>query len=78
MPNKDSLYAILAKPNAKKNKIESTGEKALKIWVTASPHENAANEKIIKMLAQYFHTAPSNIEIVRGHNGKNKIITVTR
>ncbi len=78
MSGKTVLYTILAKPNAKANKIELAGEKTLKIWVTASPHENAANQKIIKMLADYFHTAPSNIEIVRGHNGKNKIIAVTQ
>lgn len=78
MSGKTVLYTILAKPNAKANNIELTDEKTLKIRVMASPRENAANKKIIKMLAEYFHTAPSNIEIIRGHNGKNKIIAVTQ
>ncbi|MEK7647307.1 MAG: DUF167 domain-containing protein [Patescibacteria group bacterium] len=78
MRNNTKTYQVSAKPNAKENKIELTGEKALKIWVAASPHEGAANKKIIKMLAEYFNTAPSNIKIIRGHNGKNKIIAVTQ
>ncbi len=49
----------------------------LRIRVTAPPVEGKANRAVIRLLADILQVKTNQIEIVAGHNGRDKIITVT-
>ena len=67
---------VRAKPKSKENKVEKLDEKNYIVSVKSPPIEGKANNEIIKTLAKYFKTAPSNIFIASGLNSKIKIIDV--
>lgn len=48
----------------------------VKVRLTVAPVEGKANLALIKLLADVLDIAPSKIEIVAGHTGKDKLVTV--
>ena len=68
---------VKAKPKSKFNAVLTLDNKNFEIKETAVPENNQANYKIIELLANYFHTAKSNLKIVSGEKSKNKIIELT-
>lgn len=65
-------------PRSSKNEI--MGEMAdgtLKVKLTAAPVDGAANEALIKLLADHFDCARSKIKFVRGQTNKNKLIEIS-
>jgi len=64
-------------PRSSKNEV--VGEMAdgvLKIKLTAAPVDGAANEALIKLLADHFDKPKNKIKIVAGATNKNKIIEI--
>ena len=72
------IFRIKAKVVTKsgKNQIVKEQDGSWKIWVSVPPTKNKANEKIINLVAKEFGTAKTNVEIVKGLRGKEKIIEV--
>ena len=70
-------YKILAKPNAKQPKIEIVDKQTLKVWVNAPAREDAANDRLIDMLAAHFNVPPTRIRIVRGATAKTKFVEIS-
>lgn len=62
--------------NAKQDKIEKISENQYKIWVKAPAVENKANKHLINLLAKYFNTSKSNVNILKGEKSKNKIVEI--
>ena len=48
----------------------------LKIKLTAPPVEGAANRQLIEVLSDHFYVRKSDIEILKGLSGKNKIVEI--
>jgi uncharacterized protein (TIGR00251 family) len=48
----------------------------LKVKLTAPPVGGAANEQLIRLLADHFGVRKSDIRIVRGHTRKNKVVEI--
>jgi uncharacterized protein len=48
----------------------------LKIRLTAPPVDGAANEALVRFLADRLRIAKSQVEIVSGHTGREKIIRI--
>lgn len=67
---------VMVKPLAKHENVilESDGE--LLVSVNAPAKEGKANSRLIELLAEYFHTAKSNIRILRGHSSRKKLIEI--
>ena len=63
-------------PNASKNEIVSRVGAEWKIRLAAPPVDGKANETLIRFLADEFDCAPSDIEIIKGHTSKTKIVDV--
>ena len=61
-------------PRAKLNKIEQTDIFEYRVWLTATPEKNRANQALIKLLADHFNIPPYQIIIKAGHHHKSKII----
>ena len=56
--------------------ITINNKKYLKIFITATPHHNKANEALVSLLSKKLHTAKSNICIKTGKKTKIKIVYV--
>jgi uncharacterized protein (TIGR00251 family) len=79
MDSKKILLCIKATTKAASNKIgnymiDNSGNKILKIYVTAVPENGKANKAIINLLSKEWNIAKSNIEIVKGEHDTSKII----
>ena len=66
-------------PKAAKNRIgdikeESPGYYALKVYVTAPPENNQANQAVIELIAKQFKIAKSQITLVSGATSRHKIL----
>lgn len=60
---------------AKENKIKEDKDR-LKVYLTVVPEKGKANELLIKLLAEYYDKAKSEIKIIRGEKNKNKLIEI--
>lgn len=68
-------------PKASHNKIEgwtldATGQKVLRVKVTAVPEDGKANEALIKLLAKTLHLPQSRIILLRGATSRVKQLEI--
>ena len=68
--------SVRIQPRASKNELVRREDGGLKIRLTAPPVDGAANEALIRFLADTFSVARSQIEIISGHTSKNKIVSI--
>lgn len=69
-------YTVKVHTKSSINKVEKIDDNTLKIYTTATPSNGEANNKILKLLAEYFQIGKTNIKITKGQFGNNKIIEV--
>jgi hypothetical protein len=69
-------FEVRVAPRASRNRIIGVQEGTLKVALTASPVDGAANEALRKLLAKTLGVPKSAIEIVRGERGRNKLLRV--
>jgi uncharacterized protein (TIGR00251 family) len=67
---------IYLQPKSSKNEIVGPYRDGVKIKVTAPPVGGKANEALIKFLAKEFKISASSIEILKGHNSREKIVRI--
>jgi uncharacterized protein (TIGR00251 family) len=70
------LLTIRLQPRASRNQIGPPAGDHLRIKVTAPPVDSAANEALIRLLAEHFDLSRSQIELVRGHAARNKVVKI--
>ena len=68
------LLSVKLQPRASKNEIGAPLGDELKIKVTAPPVDAAANEALVKLLAEKLVCARSRVELIRGHKSRHKVI----
>lgn len=68
---------VKAKPKAKKGKVEKINQNHFAVWVKEPPIKGMANIAIIKLLADYFSKAPSQVKIISGQTSRDKIIEIS-
>jgi hypothetical protein len=69
-----TLLAVKLQPRAAKNEIGPALGDELKIKVTAPPVEAAANEALLKLLAETLDCSRGRVELLRGHTARHKTI----
>lgn len=67
---------IRVSPNASKSEVVSRGRDGWKVRLAAPPVDGKANEALVRLLADEFDRAPSEIRVVRGHTGKAKVVEI--
>lgn len=73
-----SAITVRVTPRSSRNEIsEILDDGTLKIHLTAPAIEEKANQALIEFLARVLEVKPSQIEIVAGLMGKDKLVTVT-
>lgn len=73
---KGVVIKVRVQPRASKNSLAGEMEGAIKVRLTAPPVDGAANEACCKYFAELFGVAKSNVSIVSGHTGRNKLVRV--
>jgi uncharacterized protein (TIGR00251 family) len=63
-------------PNTSRSEIVGREDGAWKIRLAAPPVDGKANDALIRFLADILDLAPSEIDIVKGHSSKTKILSV--
>jgi len=62
-------------PKAKQNKVVVEADR-LKVYLTAPPVEGKANQALIDLLAEYYGVRRSQIRIITGQKGRDKVVEV--
>lgn len=70
-------FKVRVVPRASRSEIVGEHDSALRVRIAAPPVDGAANEELVRTLAQAFKVARSAIEIIAGHTSKLKKVRVT-
>ncbi len=68
------LLSVKLQPRASSNEIGEPLGNELRIKVTAPPVDAAANEALLRLLAETMDCPRSRVELVRGHASRHKVI----
>ena len=66
--------SVKLQPRASANEIADALGNELRIKVTAPPVDAAANEALVKLLAQHLDCPRNRVELVRGHTSRHKTV----
>jgi uncharacterized protein (TIGR00251 family) len=69
-------FAVRVQPRASKTEIAGVHGDALKIRLSAPPVDGAANDALVKFLAELFAVARRDVRIVAGETSRSKIVEV--
>src|SRR6266481_866729 len=70
------LLSVKLQPRSSANEIgEPLGEE-LRVKVTAPPVDSAANEALVRLLAEELDCPRNRVELIRGHSSRHKIVKV--
>jgi uncharacterized protein (TIGR00251 family) len=70
------LLAIKLQPRASKNEIGETLGDELRIKVIAPPVDAAANEALLRLLAETLDCPRGKVELLRGHTSRHKTVKI--
>jgi uncharacterized protein len=68
------LLAIKLQPRASANEVGEPLGDELRIKVTAPPVDAAANEALLRLLAETLDCPRGRVELVRGHTSRHKVV----
>ena len=63
-------------PRASRNQVAGRHGGSIRISLTAPPVDGAANDALIRFLADQLRVARSAVTLVRGHTGRDKTVDV--
>jgi uncharacterized protein (TIGR00251 family) len=69
--------AIKLQPRASRGEIGGEIGGELKIKVTAPPVDSAANEALVRLIAEKLDCPRGAVQLVRGHSSRHKTVRVT-
>lgn len=70
------IYAVTVKPGSKKGPLVVKKGNELTVFLRERPIEGKANTALIKLLAEYFNVAKSQIKIKTGARGRKKLVEI--
>ena len=75
-PARSVRLSVRVQPRASKNGAALQPDGSLKVRLTAPPVDGVANEALVKFLAESFSVGRSQVEILSGHTGRNKVVRI--
>ncbi|MBR2641115.1 DUF167 domain-containing protein [Candidatus Saccharibacteria bacterium] len=69
-------YTVTVKPGSSQEKIVTTGDHELTVYLHAKPVDGTANDALIKILSKHFDVPKTSISIIRGHKSRIKTIDI--
>jgi uncharacterized protein (TIGR00251 family) len=70
------ILHVLVQPKASEDLIVGFHGEVLKVKVTAPPAGGKANQRLQKILAEVLNIRQSDIEIIRGHASRRKVLRI--
>jgi uncharacterized protein (TIGR00251 family) len=70
------ILHVLVQPKASEDSIVGFHGEALKVKVTAPPTGGKANQRLREILAEELNVGQSDIEIIRGHTSRKKVLRI--
>ena len=70
------LLSIKLQPRASANEIGEALGNELRVKVTAPPVDSAANEALVRFLAERLGCARNCVELVRGQTSRHKVVRI--
>jgi hypothetical protein len=70
------LLSIKLQPRAAANQVGEPLGNELRMKVTAPPVDAAANEALVKLLAEILDCPRNRVKLARGHTSRHKVIKV--
>ena len=74
------VVQVRVTPKAARERIDAQpqadGTLLLKIYVTVVPEDGKANVAVLRVLAKALGVPPSQLQIERGHTGRDKLIRI--
>ncbi len=67
---------VHAKPRAKKSRIVGWRGEVLEIALAAPPVDGAANEELVRLLAEVLGVPKRQVVVLRGEASRNKLVEV--
>lgn len=67
---------VYVQPGAKSTELSGLHDGLLKIRITASPTDGAANDALKKFIAQLFHVPNRQVKLVRGEKNRRKTLEI--
>ncbi len=72
-----SALAVRVTPRASRNEVvEVSSDGTVRVRITAAPVDGEANAKLVAFLAEVLNVPKSRLEIVAGHTGRDKLISI--
>jgi uncharacterized protein (TIGR00251 family) len=68
------LLSVKVQPRASRNEIGEPLGDELRIKVTAPPVDAAANEALVRLLAEQLDCPRNHVELLRGHTSRHKVV----
>ena len=69
-----TTLSIKAQPRASRNEIAGVAGAELKIRIAAPPVDSAANEMLIRFLAETFDCPRGSVQLLRGQTSARKVV----
>jgi uncharacterized protein (TIGR00251 family) len=70
------LLSLKVQPRSSSNAVVGPIGNELRVKVTAPPVDAAANEALVKFLAEYLGCPRNRVELVRGHTSRHKVVKI--
>jgi uncharacterized protein len=71
------LLSLKVQPRSSKNAIAGPLGQELRVTLTSPPVDNAANQDLVRFLADQLNCPRNRIEIVRGQHSRHKQVRIT-
>ena len=70
------MFKVRVVPRASRSEVVGEHDGALRVRIAAPPVDGAANEELVRLLAQAFDVPRSAIDITGGHAAKLKTVCI--
>lgn len=67
---------IYVQPNASRSEVIGLHGDAIKIKIKAPPVDGAANEEVIRFLAEFCGVSKKSVHLLHGETSRNKLIEI--
>jgi len=76
MSQKKTTLEVHVQPGAGSNVVSGDGDGVLHVKMSAPPRKGQANRALITLLADAAGVAKSEVQIIRGHTGRRKVVAL--
>lgn len=72
-----AVIEVRVVPNARKSEVIELADGGFRVRLAAPAVEGAANDELVRVIAEHFKVRSRNVEIVSGHHSRQKRLSIT-